>query len=149
MSSTISSWQPRTPEDRLIYRYWQEHEGRLFLEVPIGGAGGSGNWENGCTTRRIDAVVVGASRAPSIALRYAQAGAREFENAIKGAGPVLIEAKTTLNRTAIGQAIAARHMFIRQYHVRPSMALILCSVGDSALEWVCAREHLGVEIIKT
>ena len=53
MLSSISSWQPRTPEDLLIYRYWQEHEGRLFLEVPIGGPSGSGNWEEGCTTRRL------------------------------------------------------------------------------------------------
>ena len=148
MSSTISSWQPRTPEDLLIYRYWQEHDGRLYLEVPIGGPDGAGHWDDGCTIRRIDGVMVAASTGPAGVLRYAEAGAQEFENAIKGARPVLIEVKTTLNRTAIGQAIAARHMFIRQYHVQPSRVLILCSLGDSALEWVCRQEDVGVDIIK-
>ena len=51
-------WQPRSLEDRLLYNYWLKYQGRLYLEVPIGGVGSRGNWPEGSKIRRIDAVRV-------------------------------------------------------------------------------------------
>jgi len=31
-------WEPRTPEDRLLARYWEEVGGLIFTEVPLAGS---------------------------------------------------------------------------------------------------------------
>jgi hypothetical protein len=57
--------------------------------------------------------------------------------------------KLSLNRTAIGQAIAGRRMFQRQYGVSPKRTTVLCRVSDSALAWVCEQENIEVESLAT
>lgn len=52
----ITHWKPQTFENRLLYAYWLGVGGRIYLEVPIGGSGGPGNWPSGSKTRRIDGV---------------------------------------------------------------------------------------------
>ena len=38
-------------------------------------------------------------------------------------------------------------MFERQYKVKKIEMVIICSVGDQALEWVCKKNNIRVEII--
>jgi hypothetical protein len=138
-------WQPRSPEDRLLLAYWQREGGRIYAEVPIGGPGAPGGWLPGCTTRRIDGVrFPGAAGGESCIWRFGQRAA-EFARELAAGGPVeVIEVKASLNRTAIGQAIAGVDMFGRQYG-RPAQGVILCGSGDSALEWVCDQRSIKVE----
>jgi hypothetical protein len=75
--------------------------------------------------------------------RFRQTAA-EFARDVAAGGPLeVIEVKASLNRTAIGQAIAGVDMFERQYG-RPAQGVILCGNGDSALEWVCQRRSIRV-----
>jgi len=48
----------------------------------------------------------------------------------------------------IGQIIAGVDMFERQYKVKPDRLVVLCAKGDSALEWVCEKRGISVEIEK-
>ena len=142
----ITPWLARTPEDVLLEQYWTKHGGRLYLEVPIGGCGSPGGWLPGCTVRRLDGVRVLSSSTPESISRYAAAKAA-FATDLQAVPAELLEVKLALNRTAIGQAIAGRHMFRRQYGVTPSSTKILCRVSDSALEWVCGEEEVQVEVV--
>jgi len=139
---TTKPWTARTVEDFLLEQYSRTHAGRLYVEVPIGGPGGSGQWPGGCTIRRLDGVLFLTSEAASIH-RY-HAAAPIFEADLRRFSPELIEVKASLNRTAIGQAIAGRRMFERQYGVVPRRTVILCRTSDAALAWVCEQE--GIEV---
>lgn len=59
----------------------------------------------------------------------------------------LIEVKKNLNRLVIGQVIAGVDMFERQYNISKIIPVILCKNGDPALEWVCEKRNIRVEII--
>ncbi len=133
----------RSQEGRLLRKYLSSAGGDLYLEVPIGGPGGDGNWPPGCTTRRLDGVrLYGRLAEGSI---YGFRTTREtFLERIRRSPVELIEVKTRLDRYVIGQAIAGRHIFERQYKVRPARVVILCAYGDAALEWVCGRESILV-----
>jgi hypothetical protein len=136
-------WQPRSPEDHLLQAYCQRLGGRVYVEVPIGGPGGRGNWPAGCTIRRIDAVRFSKAAGQSGISRFGSR-ATEFDEDLAGGGPVeIIEVKSYLDRTVIGQAIAGVDMFERQYG-RAGQGVILCGAGDSALEWVCAKRSITV-----
>jgi hypothetical protein len=136
-------WKPRSPEDRLLQAYCQRVGGRVYVEVPIGGPGGRGNWPPGCTIRRIDGVRFPSATGQS-GIWWFGTQATEFNEDLAGGGPVeIIEIKSRLNRTAIGQAIAGVDMFDRQYG-RAGGGVILCAEGDSALEWVCAKRSIIV-----
>jgi hypothetical protein len=137
---------PRTPEDILLEQYWRTRGGRLYVEVPIGGPGGLGAWPVGCTTRRLDGVrLLSGSSAPLAVTRYAE-GAKAFVTDLQNLAAEIIEVKLSLNRTAIGQAIAGRRMFQRQYGAAPNRTIVLCRIADSALAWVCALENIDVEV---
>lgn len=144
--ASTAEWQPRSLEDRLLQGYLKCCGGTLHLEVPIGGPGGPGKWPPDCTTRRIDAVRVGFG--PGKAVRFGRATSSAFVAGLADAHVELIEVKGSLNRTAIGQAVAARHMFTRQYGKAPDRVLILCLDSDSALEWVCAQKSVDVEVLR-
>lgn len=131
----------------MLERYWRLQGGSLYVEVPIGGATERGAWPGACTVRRIDAVLVSHGAPLSMPVRLSGQTARGFDQVIQS-GPVrLVEVKASLNRGVIGQAIAARHMFKRQYGVAAAHVTILCSAGDAALQWVCEQEHIDVAFI--
>lgn len=69
----------------------------------------------------------------------------DFINLINKYPVEIIEAKKSLNRPAIGQIIAGNDMFAREYKVVPKKQVILCLVGDSALEWVCSKRKISIE----
>src|SRR5438876_12457593 len=107
-------WQPRTAEDRMLQRYWRSRAGMLFLEVPIGGPGGSGAWSEACTVRRIGGVLLPGRATESTVYRFSRRTSELFRKSIHP--PIeLIELKPVRSRSAIGQAIVARRMFAQQY----------------------------------
>ena len=59
----------------------------------------------------------------------------------------VIEVKSSLNRPVIGQAIAGRDLFERDYEPRTIEPVVVCGSGDPALEWVCRRNGIRVEIV--
>jgi hypothetical protein len=61
----------------------------------------------------------------------------DFINLIDKYPVEIIKIKMSLNQTTIGQIIAGNDMFTREYKVAAKRQVILCSVGDSALEWAC------------
>jgi hypothetical protein len=146
--STRDAWTPRSPEDRLLQRYWRSTRGILFVEVPIGGPGGPGRWPRGCTTRRLDGVRI-RRRGRNAGIYRFRPHRSFFEQELNGRNVELIEVKLWLDRYVIGQAIAGRAMFKRQYRIKPSCVVILCSHGDSALKWVCEREGIVVRRLRT
>lgn len=135
-------WVPRSIEDHLLFAYWRRVGGRIYAEVPLGGPGGPGKWPSGCTRRRLDGVrFVGASD-PAI-VRYS---AGEFRQWVSDADTELIEVKRWLNRLVIGQIIAGRDMFGREYGTDARRSVIICAESDTALEWVCQRHEIFVQI---
>ena len=117
----------------------------MYLEVPIGGPGGDGDWPAGCTVRRLDAVRILSSSEPDIAVRLSSAR-DAFVKDLARFPAELLEVKRSLNRTAIGQVVAGRRMFERQYGARPTVAVV-CAASDSALEWVCSEEAIAVHVV--
>jgi hypothetical protein len=59
----------------------------------------------------------------------------------------LIEAKPSLNRSAIGQVVAGRDMFRRDYGVGVQHSVVVCGSSDGALEWVCRTHDIKVEVV--
>jgi len=140
VSQLRSPWSPRSQEDKLLHEYWKVRGGLMIVEVPIGGAGGPGRWLGGTERRRIDAVRVHGSAGEAGIFR-----GRLGERFGGSTGAIeLIEVKRKLNRTAIGQALAAQDMFERQYGRRPSRLTIVCEATDPGLEWVCRQRGIRV-----
>lgn len=134
-------WVPRSNEDHLLLSYWRRVGGRLYVEVPIGGPGGPGKWPPGCTRRRLDGVRLTDVQDPAI-VRFSTG---EFRQRIRRANAELIEVKSSLNRLVIGQIIAGRDMFGREYDWAPQRSVVLCAESDTALEWVCQQHDIVVE----
>lgn len=61
----------------------------------------------------------------------------------------IIEVKRTLGRPVIGQAIAGRDLFERDYDPNTTEPVVVCGEGDPALEWVCRRNGVRVEIVES
>ena len=70
----------------------------------------------------------------------------DFLKLIQGKTVELIEVKKYLNRLVIGQVIAGMDMFERQYQINRINPVIVCQIGDPALEWVCKKRNIKVEI---
>lgn len=134
------SWKPKTKEDKLLQTYWKKSGGIIYTEVPIGGPGGRGKWPIGCTRRRLDGVRI-VTRKREIR-KYTESD-DDFIDLINKNPVDIVEIKMSLNRTAIGQIIAGNDMFKREYKVAAKRRVILFSMGDSALEWVCQKRNIA------
>ena len=140
----MKNWKPRTHEDKLIYKYQEEGGGTFFLEVPIGSQKGKVGWPKGSGILRIDAIRLSTSVdeiIPQKELNY-----KEFYRTTYNQPVELIEAKQKLNRPVIGQIIAGYDMFACEYNAKSISNVILCFEGDPALEWVCKKRNIRVEI---
>lgn len=143
----MKKWKAKSKEDEILYAYWSKVGEQLYAEVQIGGVGGNGNWPPDCQIRRIDAVrLVFSLNEPGI--YYYKWAKDEFVKLIHQCSIELIEVKRKLNRWAVGQIIAGADMFERQYKVKPDRSIIVCTKGDSALEWVCEKRGIAVEIVQ-
>jgi len=130
---------PRTLEDKLIYKYWQEKQGLLFLEVPVGND--KNFWPKGSKIRRIDGIRV-EDKENQIFKTF---NSEDFKNIIKNKDIELIEAKKKLNRLVIGQIVVGIEMFKKQYENEKIKGVILCKEDDPALEIIC--KEMGIEVV--
>lgn len=139
-------WRPRQGEDEWLLDYLQglggpERAGKVYVEVPIGGADRYGP---GAKTRFIDAVRLPNVRPGGIAY-YHQ---RPFEADISAQAAEIIEVKKTLNRTVIGQLVVAEDLARAEWPSTGGVRLVaLCTRGDPALEWICEERGIDVEVV--
>lgn len=138
-----SLWVPRSYEDHLLYAYWRKVGGRIYVEVPIGGGRGPLRWRKGSTTRRIDGVRLPRARDKAI-VRFSP---DEFRKALTSTSVELIEIKASLDRYVIGQVVAGRDMFLRHYGPDGLRCVIVCAAKDTALEWVCRKNHIAARVV--
>jgi hypothetical protein len=59
----------------------------------------------------------------------------------------IIEVKRSLNRPVIGQVIAGRHIYTRQYGGTVVRSVVVCGQGDAALKSVCQELDIVVEVV--
>ena len=143
----METWKPKNPEEYLLYQYCSNLKGNLFLEVPVGNKEW-GNWPPKTKIRRIDGVFVFNEEADGFKAYMRQDYTiNEFYKQIQGRKVELIEVKKSLNRLVVGQVIEGMDMFERQYGTNKVIPVILCHIGDPALEWVCERRNIKVYII--
>lgn len=137
-------WEPSSFEDRLIYAYWLDVGGRIYLEVPLGGAGG--DWPPASRLRRVDAVRLN-DVAPGEEDIVPFAGrAEEFGELAEEKDVELIEVKRTPHRGVFGQVVAGVTMFRRHYGIEVCRAVALCEIPDPAMIWVFEEHGIAVEL---
>ena len=124
----------------------------MYTEVPIGKCLATpDSWASGCGIRRIDGVRIAAIESLPMENgtgmpKYGSANQAQFKEDIEAYEPEVIEVKRVLNRSVIGQAIVAKHLFLEQFGVQPRL-VILCGKTDAALEWVCGLYNIKVVVI--
>lgn len=138
-------WTAKTPEDLLLQKYWNQHKGVIFVEVPIGSPNGVGNWPRGSKRRRIDAIrLTGSSISDGI---YKLSNNENMLDYLPLTDSIeLIEIKQKLSRYIIGQVIAGVDMFEYEYNFENIIPKIICAEGDPALEWVCEKRDIIIKI---
>jgi len=141
----MTEWVPRSAEDRLLYRYWLERGGQLYLEVSIGTSGATCTWPKGTKVRRLDAVRICDAQASRVHCRERVAPAQYWE-LFRNQDIEIIEAKVSLSRYVFGQALTGREMFVQQYQPKSVTTTIVCKTGDPGLEWVCRK--YGVQVVQ-
>ena len=147
MATLNQKWEPKTFEDKLIFEYSEKNPGNYYLEVPIGSSRGNGNWPKKSGIRRIDAINIKNSSSDNKIFGQKEFSYDDFQKTVSNKSVELIEAKQKLNRLVIGQVIAGYDMFEREYDPQDIEMVILCGKGDPALEWVCEKRNIKVEII--
>jgi hypothetical protein len=115
--------------------------------VPIGGVRGRGEWADAASVRRVDGAILSGTAGIASAARVCKANSNELAAAVLSQPTHLIEVKRALTRGAIGQAIAARRLFERNYKVAAQKISVVCARADGALRWVCEQEGIGVIVI--
>jgi hypothetical protein len=142
----VSQWSPQTLEDRLLLRYAERVGGTIVTEVETGGSG-PGTWPDDAGRRRIDGLRIVSDHGTEICSpdRFTQSQLRDL---VADRHVEVIEVKKNLNRGVIGQAIAGRDLFRRDYAPATVEPVALCQNHDSALAWVCRRNGIRVEILE-
>jgi len=135
-------WAPRSFEDHLLEKYWEERRGQIYVEAPVGGE--HDNWTGKGGTRRLDGLRIDKPKG-KIVLPDDELIRADLENS-NGAAIEVIEVKRALNRTVIGQTQAGRLLLCARYEFDPELVreVVVCEQRDAALEWVCAK--LGIEV---
>lgn len=139
-------WTPDTPENRLLVGYWQDVGGVMVPEVHVG-ATGPGDWPAGSSKRLLDGLRFRSPYQDEITTRtsFSQAQLRDI---VADRHVEVIEVKQSLGRPVIGQAIAGRDMFQRDYAPGTVEPVVVVGSGDPALEWVCRKNGVRVEIVE-
>jgi len=139
-------WTPDTPENKLLASYWNDVGGVIVTEVHIGGTGPS-NWPSGAGSRRLDGLRFRSEYRDEINTPTAFSQA-QLQEIVRDRHVEVIEVKQSLNRPVIGQATAGQDMFERDYDPRTIEPVVVCETGDPALEWVCRRNGIRVELVE-
>ncbi|MDP3035689.1 MAG: hypothetical protein Q8M97_11385 [Methanobacteriaceae archaeon] len=147
MVTLNQKWEPKTFEDKLILNYSLKNPGTYYLEVSIGSSRGNGNWPKKSGIRRIDAINIMNDNSENKIFGQTEFSYDDFQKTVSNKSVELIEAKKKLNRLVIGQVIAGYDMFEREYDAHDIEMVILCGKGDPALEWVCEKRNIKVEIL--
>lgn len=136
-------WKPKSYEDRLLKRYLDTNSGSFFVEVPIGND--KEIWPKGSKIRRIDCIRIDNGVVEN---RFERFNDDRFRELIKGNYIELIEVKRSLGRYGLGQVIVGLDMFKIQYGKDNNIkGILLCEVGDPALEIVCKNRGIGVVVV--
>jgi hypothetical protein len=140
-----TAWKPKTPEDWMLWKYARRVGGFIYVEVPIGGRRLPGPWEKkGAVSRRLDAVRLA---------NQGEDGVFKFDKTRMAKGfwdsPEVIEVKHALNRSVIGQVLAGRLMFEACYNIHPVQSIVVCSIADPALRWVCEKSGIMVGVVSS
>jgi hypothetical protein len=147
---SLANWKSpskRTYEDRLLLEYWRSFGGLVFAEVPVG-RDGPKDWPEGAKPRRIDGVRI-ASPDPQKVLSDIVAfskrrDAKRFEQSAAGAEVEALEVKRALDRVVLGQVIIGADLLEIEYAPTKIDQVVICEVGDPALEAVCDRRGIKV-----
>lgn len=139
-------WTPSSPEDRLLKSYWEEVGGTVVTEVQTGGSG-SKYLPEGAKRWRIDGVRFDSSYRDEIVPPTAFTK-NQLCDIVQDRHVEVIEVKQSLNRVVVGQAIAGRDLFDRDYGPVTVEPVVVCGSGDPALEWVCRKNGVRVEIVE-
>lgn len=138
------TWEPDTPEDQLLFTYWEEIGGTIIAEVPTGNSGPA-RWPEGSNPRRIDGVRFRSKGREEICPPSAFT-TKQVKKVVQGRHVEVIEVKQSLNRTVIGQAVAGRELFRRDYNPSSVEPVVVCGSEDPALSWACRQNGIRVEI---
>ena len=129
-------------ENDLLKLYCSKHSGTSFPEVSIGGKDIFGK---NSTDRRLD--IVRIENDIYKWFRNYNENKDYFQKLIKSNHKIeLVEIKTKLNRTVIGQIIVGGFMFKKKFNVKNINLAIVYHNGDDALELFC--EENGIKLIK-
>jgi hypothetical protein len=135
----------RSKEDRLLLKYWREVGGLIITEVPIG-RDGPREWPPGAKQGRIDGVRL-AAPPPSLSdgiHAFTRDTRHNTEILIAGSRVEVIEVKQDLNKDVLGQVIAGADLLEMEYAPAQVDPVVVCEVGDPALEAVCERRGIAV-----
>ena len=135
-----AGWAPRPGEDQLLRSYLDglDPQGRVFVEVPIGG-GQAG------VPRRIDAV-----RFPTLPDAVNYFDRDQFDRSLSSGALELIEVKASLNRPVFGQLVTARELALTEWDLASSddlRAVAVVGRSDPTLEPIFARYDIDVIVI--
>jgi hypothetical protein len=147
---SLANWKSpskRTYEDRLLLEYWHAFDGLVFTEVPVGRDGPT-DWPQGTKPRSIDGGRIASpesEKAPSDIVAFGKRrDADRFERVIAGAEVEVLEVKRSLDRVVLGQVIIGADLLDIEYAPTNIDQVVICEVGDPALETVCDRRGIKV-----
>jgi hypothetical protein len=125
-------------ENDLLKLYCSEFSGTSFSEVSIGDKIIFGN---NSTDRRLD-IVRFRNDVYKWFFKY-NSKKEHFKNILSADYEIeIVEIKTKLNRTVIGQIIVGEYMFKRKFNINNVTKAILYHEGDDALELFCNENNI-------
>mgnify|MGYP006896934342 CR=1 FL=1 len=124
--------------------YWEKVGGSIFTEVPTGNSGPE-RWPEGANPRRIDGVRFRSKGRDEICPPSAFS-TEQVKKVVQGRHLEIIEVKQSLNRGVIGQAVAGRVLFKRDYNPATVEPVVVYGNDDPALSWAGRRNGIRVEI---
>ena len=147
---SLANWKSpskRTYEDRLLLEYWRAYGGLVFTEVPVG-RDGPKDWPEGTKPRRIDGVRIAlpdSENASSDIFAFSKGrDSKRFEQIVAVADIEVLEVKRALDRVVLGQVIIGADLLEIEYAPTKINQVVICEVGDPALETVCDRRGIKV-----
>lgn len=127
-----TGWRPTTPENRLLVGYWKRVGGTVVTEVETGASGPS-NWPSDSGRRKVDGLRFRSQYRDEISSQTSFSRA-QLRDIVRDRHVEIIEIKRTLGRPVIGQAIAGRDLFARDYNPSTTEPVVVCEEGDPALD---------------